>query len=202
VRVTASPCPSAESAPIHLGLYPLPVTSEITGAATSEQDKTESYSVAATAGSSYLWTLSDGTVVTGQGTAAVSVKWPSLGTSAVIGVRETSSRGCNGAVVRKTVTLNPSTVGIGELQWLSDIRVYPIPANDRIYVSLVSSSAERLQLKIKDMLGKEVSGKNAFNIVIGINELAINVREIPDGIYVMQIEGKSEVHEVRIVVGK
>jgi hypothetical protein len=84
---------------------PLPTTSAISGSATVNANQAGvTYSVTATAGSSYAWTVpSDATVTAGQGSSSITVTFGT--TSGNVAVTETSPAGCVGAPVSLAVTV-------------------------------------------------------------------------------------------------
>jgi len=94
-----------------------PVTSAITGSASvCAGSSGESYSVDPSAGSSYQWTITGGTVSGGQGTNSVTVDWGVTGMLGIVQVIESNS--CTqGAPVELNVDIHPlPTSGIsGEI---------------------------------------------------------------------------------------
>jgi hypothetical protein len=85
---------------------PKPVTSAITGSATAFVNSSQPYSVVNTAGSSYYWFISSGAQTSGTNTNAITVQWGSTPGTGSVKVLETSSAGCKGDTVSRTVTLN------------------------------------------------------------------------------------------------
>jgi gliding motility-associated-like protein len=63
------------------------------------------YSVNGRAGSTYTWTVTGGTLISGQGTPTVTVNWPASTGNGSINVVETSSKGCVGINNSRTVVL-------------------------------------------------------------------------------------------------
>ena len=91
-----------------------PTTSVITGSASvCENSNGEVYSVVATTGSTYQWTITGGSVASGQGTNSITVDWGAAG-SGTVSVVETNANGCAGSPVNLSVTinLNPTTSAI------------------------------------------------------------------------------------------
>ena len=78
-----------------------PVQTAITGPATVCQGSTESYSVTAIGGQSYVWTVVGGTIMTGAGTNAITVNWTAQGTQTVSVKISTVGTNCE-----KTLNLN------------------------------------------------------------------------------------------------
>ena len=70
-------------------------TGPIIGQPQPEQFQTETYSVTQNIGSSYLWAVVGGNVVSGDGTSIVAIQWGSMGAGSII-VVESDSIGCQG----------------------------------------------------------------------------------------------------------
>jgi gliding motility-associated-like protein len=85
----------------------LPTTGAITGDNTvCENHAGDIYSVTATGGSTYAWTVPAGASITvGQGTNSITVTWGS--TSGNVSVIETNAAGCVGTAVNLAVTVSP-----------------------------------------------------------------------------------------------
>ena len=86
-------------------LNPAPTTSAITGTASICVNNDGSYSVVNTPGSTYAWTITGGTILTGDGTNSITTNWSGSG-NATISVTETNSFGCVGSAVSIPVTVN------------------------------------------------------------------------------------------------
>ncbi|MFY9310590.1 MAG: CHRD domain-containing protein [Bacteroidia bacterium] len=69
--------------------------------------------------------------------------------------------------------------------------VFPNPASDVVSVSFVSSGAEKTNVVITDMLGKQVSTQN-FNFVKGQNTATVNVEGLNSGIYFITVNNVNE----------
>lgn len=87
-------------------INPVPQTSAITGDNVVCISDTGTFTVINTTGSTYQWSNSAGTILTGNGTNAVSATWSASGTT-TLSVTETNSFGCTGIPVNYTVTVNP-----------------------------------------------------------------------------------------------
>jgi gliding motility-associated-like protein len=90
---------------IYVSISPAPQTSAITGNNSICVSDTGSFSVVATAGSSYQWSIVGGTILSGNGTNSTTGIWSGSGTATVT-VIETNSFGCIGDPVNFTVTVN------------------------------------------------------------------------------------------------
>lgn len=75
------------------------------------QGTTEPYYVDNTSGSSYAWSItpaSGGTIVSGQGTNAISIQWTGTPGDYTVSVVETDANNCVGPTRSVTVTVNPT----------------------------------------------------------------------------------------------
>ncbi|MGE5715357.1 MAG: hypothetical protein ACM369_01805, partial [Acidobacteriota bacterium] len=105
VTVTASGCTSAPSAATAVTVNPIPSTPVITAPSTVAPGSTNNTaSVPSHAGSTYAWTITNGTITNGQGSAQITFTAGSSGTL-TLSVTETSSSGCVSAPGNATVTV-------------------------------------------------------------------------------------------------
>jgi gliding motility-associated-like protein len=102
---------------LYVTINPAPVTGAISGPSGICVNDTGSYSVANTASSTYNWSVSPGTIVTGNGTNNITVNWTSSGT-AILTVIETNSYGC-----KDTVTLQVTINALPSVNAGSDVGV-------------------------------------------------------------------------------
>lgn len=107
VTGTINTCSSADT--ITVTVNPTPTTGPIIGSiATCDSATGLAYSVTPPGGN-YTWTISNGTIVTGQGTPNITVNWDSAGTG-ILSVVDTNTFGCPGIVQSINVTINPLPV--------------------------------------------------------------------------------------------
>jgi gliding motility-associated-like protein len=86
---------------------PVPVTSSINPTANvCENVLGQMYYVTGSAGSTFFWTVTGGTLASGQGNDTIFVDWGSAG-GGTITVVETNTFGCAGAPVVLNITINP-----------------------------------------------------------------------------------------------
>lgn len=93
LRVSNGWCAEFDSALVTV--HPKPLEPPVSGEDTPCQHGTYPYTVPNTAGSSYQWELAGGMVITGQGTAAPTIRWDSVGASE-LRVVEINQYGCSG----------------------------------------------------------------------------------------------------------
>ena len=77
-------------------------------------------------GNTYTWAVSGGTILSGQGTAIVTIEWTAQGTHALQVIESNPS--CNGDLLQLEVTVSP-VISVVE-QTLAAWTVYPNPAAD------------------------------------------------------------------------
>ena len=90
---------------LYISLSPVPQTSAISGDLSICVSDTGSFNVVSTAGSTYQWSISGGSILSGNGSSSVTGIWSGSGTATVT-VQETNSFGCTGNPVNLPVTVN------------------------------------------------------------------------------------------------
>ncbi|MGV3597628.1 MAG: hypothetical protein ACO1PI_07135, partial [Bacteroidota bacterium] len=129
VSVTnANGCDSMVSDSILIVQKPTP---SISGFDSSCSNKIYTYTVANVVGNTYSWSISNGTLITGQGTNSVTVFWDTVGTG-VITLTQTSAFGCDSTVADTVVILyTPAPVITGpDTACHNSIMRYSVPAVD------------------------------------------------------------------------
>jgi gliding motility-associated-like protein len=104
----------------NITIYPLPMTSGITPVTAVCVGDNQVYSVTATAGSTYNWSVTGGTVIAGAGTNSVTINWTTAGVQTIT-VTETNSNGCTGSPITVNITVNScsTTITTGSINPLS-----------------------------------------------------------------------------------
>ena len=73
----------------------------------------------------------------------------------------------------------------------SQINLYPNPAKDNLNINFTSFSAENINIKVIDILGKTILIKD-FETQQGENNFTLNVKDLPSGTYFLEIENGFE----------
>lgn len=119
-------CATTKSMPVTINSTPTP---SITGPASACANSNQTYSITAVAGTAYNWTVTGGSIISGQGTNSINVIWGAAGAGNVSIVHSTGTCAGNGSLA---VTVNPlpavpniiragtilSTDATGTIQWL------------------------------------------------------------------------------------
>src|SRR5204863_456778 len=98
-------CDSTVALSVTIRPTPVPV---ITGNTTPCSNKVNAYSITASAGNTYLWTVTGGTITGTNTTSSINVLWGSAG-SGNISVIQTNSFGCD-STVASSITIRPTPV--------------------------------------------------------------------------------------------
>ena len=170
------------------GLSPaLPITvndspePSVAGLATVCQNWIADYSTIATTGSSYVWTVTGGTVISGAGTATVAVKWNTAGTGTVK-VVETLASTCTATSATFNVAVNPC-VGVNEETVAEALRVYPNPVENYLSVKLNETAGKNSHLRFVDATGRMVAD---FAISFGSIQIEnIDISNLKSGFYTL-----------------
>jgi len=93
-----------------------------------------------------------------------------------------------------TLTINYNPTDVKE-QNSSNIRIFPIPAND--YIHLTGLPEGKKQFKIFDVLGNE---RINYELPITNYEFVINVSDLPLGVYYIQIIDGKDIKMVKITI--
>lgn len=95
----------------------------------------------------------------------------------------------------KTFRLKVNTaVGDQELEPGQDIRVYPNPANEIVFIELDADASSEIQAHLYDITGREVMPAHNWVLQNGVNRLMLSASDLNSGIYILQItdgSGKS-----------
>jgi len=155
----------------------------------------ETYSVVNTAGSTYNWTTTGGSIVSGQGSNSVSVNFASGG--GTVAVTETNAAGCVGAPV--TVTVSCPT-GVNDLLSLDgSFSLYPNPTNGILTVDFSVSSNTTYQLQLFTIEGKEAMSI-AGNINAAVIKQQLDLSAFAKGVYFLRLQAGSEVVSRKVVL--
>jgi len=140
-----------------------------------------SYETTAVAGSTYVWTVTGGNIVSGAGTASVTVNWNTAGTGTVK-VVETSASDCAGTSALFNVLVDPC-VGMDEFHTADRLSIHPNPAERLITIGLGETAGENSRLRLVDAAGRLV-----LEIVVNKGEIMVenlDISRLNSGIYAL-----------------
>jgi hypothetical protein len=161
----------------------------ITGEGNPVEGSTETYTYENTAGSSYDWTVTGGSIVSGQGTNEITVEWDTPGAGSVV-VIETNEAGCVGPEVTFIVTIQED-VSVDEVLSI-ELNLWPNPANESITVE--PGVTGLFELQILDATGREV-----FRTSIN-GRTVVPTSALSNGNYILRLTGTGAVATERFSV--
>ena len=153
-------------------------TSTVSGNITPTQFTQETYTYPNTAGSTYTWTVTNGVIVSGQGTNSIDVMWANTGIGSV-SVVETNATTCTGDVVTYDVVVIPTNVE--ELS--NHLILYPNPATTELNLQ-TTSDLIGTDIFVFDALGKQILKQQ----ILSTNTI-INTSSFAAGNYVVKVGG-------------
>ncbi len=153
-QVSRYGCASTKAS-LNISVHSSPNTSNINGLTNVKSAEAQTYSVTATAGSSYDWTVTGGTIESGTGTPSISVLWGPKGTG-MVKVSETNAAACKGIGKNLSVAIGPAA-GINDAIALNNLwRIYPNPAENFVLIDFNSSDISDAQIQIIDISGRTI----------------------------------------------
>jgi hypothetical protein len=168
---TASPARNIMINPV-----PSPAVSGITSVCKGQEI---TYNISSTTGSTFIWSVSGGTITSGQSSSEITVLWGFPGTGTV-SVSETSVAGCTGSSLVLSVAISECT---GSTENLPEGRiVYPNPATNSVFIQ----NCRDTQIRIFSMEGKLLLQKE-----IPDDSIELDISGYSKGMYSIVIQGKS-----------
>lgn len=105
----ASGCSTIQPVVVTVNPLPAPAITGPTPVCVTVNGNNSTYTTANVAGHTYNWTVTGGTIVTGQGTNTITVNWTTAGPGSVSVTETIASSGCSGSNTL-SVTVNPKPV--------------------------------------------------------------------------------------------
>ena len=146
--------------------------------------------------------------VTGIDTIPVSngllANWSTHGlTSGVydLDLRITDTWGNSVDAIRQ-VTLLPLILGINELSTISNIVIYPNPANQSATISYTAIKSERVQIELTDISGRQHFINKYSETIPGKNTIQLNTSDLAAGTYLCRIIANGNSIQQLVIVSK
>jgi|ERR1700722_16931352 len=136
---------------------------------------------------SYLWTPDSGTADTIHNACYVEFT-----------VKVTDNNKCS-VSDSISVTIPNAAQGINELTNASDVKIYPVPANNLLNVSINQLAADTRRLEVYDMMGKMVMQQKLNENTTLIN---LNITSLTNGNYLLRIVGDNSEHISKFSVAR
>lgn len=91
------------------------------------------------------------------------------------------------------------TTGIDQLTAPTDIKIYPVPANDVLNITINQLAADTRILEVYDMMGKAVLQEKLKENTAAVS---LNVDALPNGNYLLRIIGDYSQHTARFSISR
>jgi len=140
------------------------------------------YSVTSQPNATYNWSVTNGTIQTGQGTNTVNLIWLNAGNGS-LKAKITNNDGC---VDSTSLAVNITSVGVNNLSLDNNLKVFPNPAKSNITITYRNNLGSK-KYSITNLIGQTVlSGK------LNMEETIVNLENLQSGVYLLHIDGMSK----------
>ena len=160
------------------------ITATIAGAADADAGSPYSYSTDAEGGT-YEWSVTNGTIVSGEGTDSIEVVWEGTGTV----VLNVTNDACSGTDTLEVTVINTAVQEVTG----ADARVFPNPSEGLFHVLLPGSGA--VDLRVLGLNGAVLRSDR----LTGRTFYAIDLRGLVNGVYIPELRSATGVTHQRIV---
>ena len=157
----------------------------VTGSSSPSSFANSTYTCVNNVGSTYNWTVNNGTIVNGQGTNSIEILWGAEGVGSVT-VSETNANGCVGDVVTFDVVIIPNS--IEELS--NALILYPNPVSTNLTLQ-VKNEMIGSEFVIYDALGKVVLRDKILS-----SSQNISVNNLANGNYILRVAEMNKVFTI------
>ena len=140
--------------------------------------------------SSFEWTITGGTILSGQGTSFVTVEWT---TDGAISVTAISADGCPGTSSTLEIDI---LMGLEGLTFSDKLNIFPSPASSNMTISLDGIEGNtRCQIYA-------LNGKKVLAFVLENNTRTLDVSNLANGTYILAVETDQGPVEQAFVIAK
>lgn len=150
------------------------ISTTISGDSNVEPGTQYAYSVPQDPNVTYNWTVTNGTIQSGQGTNEIQVIWNGSGSVDV----DLTDGGCQGT---DDMTITAITTGLDEVSGIN-ASVYPNPSNG--FFNLQLDNTESLTVRILDVSGKVLRSET----LAGSTVYRLNMENAPVGVYILELK--------------
>ncbi len=91
-------------------------------------------------------------------------------------------------------------VGIDELTNLTNLNLYPVPANEEINIEYSLSEPEDLKIELRNILGESFLKPARLKNQVGLNKMQLPVANLSDGIYFLIMTTKAGAVSRKVIV--
>ena len=170
-------------------INPLPIVNNIDGQTNNVRTKLNYvYSVVQQEIANYEWQVTNGNIVSGQGTNAITINWLSEGLGSVK-IKATNQFQCSDTAYLN-LTVFPNRTSIEPIENLSELTVYPNPSNGQFTIQFNSNRKSEAIFSLYNLIGQEVWTEKQL-IATGKQKLEFDSK-LTMGMYLLKIESDKE----------
>jgi hypothetical protein len=140
--------------------------------------------------SSFEWTITGGTILSGQGTSFVTVQWT---TDGEISVTAISADGCPGLSSTLEIDI---LMGLEGLTFSDNLTIFPSPASSNMTISLYGMKGNN-RCQIYSLTGKKV-----LEFVLENNTRTLDVSSLANGTYILAVDTEQGALKQAFVIAK
>lgn len=140
--------------------------------------------------------------ISGGNSSSYSIVWSNGSTDATIdqlaagdySVLVTDAKGC---ITESIYTVEASTTNVNEIEFINTFKVYPNPADDKVYIDLELDKTVQMEIRVLSILGKVYQSSRVNDSII---RTSIDVSAIPNGVYFIELKAEGKVSLKKLVV--
>lgn len=166
----------ATSDTVNYTTHPAPAATVINGVDSTLLQTVDTFTTQGTAGATYQWWTTGGTLQTGQGTAGITVRWNQLGWQS-LHLIETTAEGCVGDTITHRVYVDQLT-GLHPVS-ASAIKVYPNPTDGTIFLEDLPENAT--------LIIWSVTGEKLLQVAVANPSTTLSMEAYAQGMYWVQV---------------
>jgi ELWxxDGT repeat protein len=192
IATEAGICADTAVASVHVSS--VPNTSSIYGPNNSDNDEeTFTANTSSSNKNTFQWSTTNATIISGQGTKEITVKWNSRPTTGIIKLIEFSPEGCEGNQVSKTCKVSRNA-SLGDID-NQNVSIWPNPSNGTFTVQFDKTDNFNT-IEVVDYLGKVIYQTSE------VHETMVIDLDVNAGVYILKLSGKSLETKKRIIIQK
>lgn len=154
-----------------------------------------------TGADSYTWTVPGGATITnGQGTKTIEVTYgPAPATGQIITVKASNDCGTSSTRILSGITIAfTNCIRLGDAS-VSDLNVYPNPANDLVNISFTAVDGDQFSIRLMDVAGRTINTETG-TAVEGNNLRRMVTSGYASGVYLLEVELNGNAQQIRLMI--
>jgi hypothetical protein len=193
-RYTDGICSNTDEVPFIV--YTRPATPVISGAGIVNRGQQNTFSIPDNTSSTYNWSVTNGTITSGNGTHSVNAAFHTMGTGN-INVVEILYGDCRSDTASRTIMVNAG-LGMEQQAPFENFHLYPNPTTGFLNITF-SSGEHRIDIEIIDILGKVVKA-SAYEHHSGTFRASVDLNALPRGVYFVKVKAGTQSLQNRVTL--